>query len=351
MRTLLFIGMAIPCVLARANEAQPDVKLYGVLDVGVEYINNAGDKGGAIIRMQSGGMSTSHVGLRGSEPLGGGMRAFMQLENGFLADTGRAADPRSLFNRQANVGIAWAGGSVLLGRSDSTPGDFLSDDPFGNNYTWSGVSTHLRGGRRDGTLGRVSNLVKYEGRFGAYRLGASYGFGEVAGKPAADAKYASALDYRQAGWGWTLIYDRENSDVLFPGYSRAGNLGLSGSALLGRSKVSAGYRRHLKHGIGRADLRSDFLWLGLALPLAGANTLSFGFYHVDMRNVPDNGGENPRLFAARLRHAMSARTDLYATAGYAWIGNGQPVGVGNNARLYAENGAQVGINLGMRHKF
>lgn len=359
MRNVFFSGLALPCAVflsmlaAPAAAASPQgVTLYGRIDLGVEYINNAGPDGGAILRMSPSGTSTSRIGLRAEEDLGGGNKAFVQLESGFRPDTGGMADPHSIFNRQANVGIQGAYGRLLVGRSDSTTGDFMLNDALANNYSWSGVSTHLRGGRRDGTLGRISNLVKYEGNAGRYKFGASYGLGEVAGQASARAKYAAALDYRNDGFGWTLTYDRENSDTLEQGYSRAGNVSLSGVLPVGKVKTYAGYRRHVKHGIGdRPDRRSDFVWLGLALPLDGRNTLSFGYYHVDVRNAARGRSGDPNLLAMRLTHTMSARTELYATAAYAWIPSGDAIGIGNSSRLYAENGKQAGLNIGMLHRF
>ncbi|WP_169801843.1 porin [Herbaspirillum chlorophenolicum] len=359
MRNTLFLGVALPCAAffsmpapAAAAPVSQGVTLYGLIDVGMEYINNAGPRGGAILRMHSGGRSTSHIGMRTEEDLGGGNKAFVHLETGFHPDTGGLAVPASFFNRQANVGIEGAYGRLLVGRSESTTGDFFLNDALANNYSWSGVSTHLRGGRRDGTLGRISNLIKYQGSAGRYKFGASYGLGEVAGQVSAGAKYSAALDYRNDGFGWTLTYDRDNSDTLEPGYSRAGNVSLSGVLPIGKVKTYAGYRRHVKHGIGdRPDRRSDFVWLGLAMPLSERNALAFGYYHVDVRNAAMGLSGNPNLLAMRLTHTMSARTDLYTTLAYAWVPCGDPIGVGNSPQLYAENGRQTGLNVGMRHRF
>jgi predicted porin len=57
-------------------------------------------------RVISGGMNTSRWGLRGSEDLGGGLKAVFNLEGGILMDTG--AQDGALFKRQANVGLEGA---------------------------------------------------------------------------------------------------------------------------------------------------------------------------------------------------------------------------------------------------
>lgn len=96
------IAMAVlpPAATVRA---QSSVTLYGLVDVGVEYASHASATGGSVKRLTSGGQNTSRWGLRGSEDLGGGLKALFQLESGIVIDTG--ANDSQLFRRQANVGL------------------------------------------------------------------------------------------------------------------------------------------------------------------------------------------------------------------------------------------------------
>lgn len=66
-------SLAAPCAFAQSS-----VTLYGVLDEGLDYTNNAGH--GAVWEMASGYAQGSRWGLKGSEDLGGGMKAVFQLE-------------------------------------------------------------------------------------------------------------------------------------------------------------------------------------------------------------------------------------------------------------------------------
>ncbi|MFX7140466.1 porin, partial [Acinetobacter baumannii] len=68
--------------------AQSSVTLYGVADVGIEYLSNVPSPSGGsnLVRMSSGNMSTSRWGLRGTEDLGGGLKALFELESGFTLD-------------------------------------------------------------------------------------------------------------------------------------------------------------------------------------------------------------------------------------------------------------------------
>ena len=67
--------------------AQSSVTLYGVIDEGLNYTNNVGT--GHVYEMASGYAQGSRWGLKGSEDLGGGMKAIFQLENGFDVNSGR----------------------------------------------------------------------------------------------------------------------------------------------------------------------------------------------------------------------------------------------------------------------
>lgn len=345
---LMFSGVTS----AQGASSGGSATIYGVIDVGMEYFNNAGRRGGSLLRLQSGGASTSRIGFKGVEDLGGGMQSFFQLEGGFLADSGDRSDPHSFFNRQANVGLAGSYGKVLIGRSESTTGDFSINDPLSNHYSWSGASTHMRGDRKDGILGRISNVVKYEGKFGAYRLGGSYGLGESAGSHASNARYSAGVQYLGGSVTGVLTFDRQNSKLAFPGYDQASNIQVSGSYAQALAKFFAGYRRYARHALTASkDVRSDFVWIGASYLMWPATTVSGAVYHVDLRNDPKGNNGTPTMYAVRLSYAMSAHTTFYATGAYAAASNSQPVGVSNAVNSYSESGAQAGINIGATHRF
>jgi predicted porin len=110
---LAIAAMALFAAAGSAS-AQSNVQVYGLLDVGMETANNQTPTGGSMTRVISGGMNTSRWGLRGSEDLGGGLKAVFNLEGGILMDTG--AQDGALFKRQANVGLEGAYGRVVIGR-------------------------------------------------------------------------------------------------------------------------------------------------------------------------------------------------------------------------------------------
>jgi predicted porin len=102
-------------LLAGAAGAQSSVTLYGVVDVvlsrgtgSLTSLNSMGNPGG-------GGLMGSRLGVRGSEELGGGLKANFVLEHGFTPDTGAQASPL-FWNRQVYVGLSGSLGEFQAGR-------------------------------------------------------------------------------------------------------------------------------------------------------------------------------------------------------------------------------------------
>jgi general bacterial porin, GBP family len=105
--------------------AQSSVTLYGLLDAGLQYTNNAGH--GSLFRQTSGNINGSRYGLRGTEDLGGGMSAIFVLEGGVTLNNGRSAQDGRLFGRQAYVGLGSKDyGTASLGRQYDALTDTLS---------------------------------------------------------------------------------------------------------------------------------------------------------------------------------------------------------------------------------
>ena len=116
------IASSMPLVAAAQN-----VSMYGQIDAGI--INTDTDLGAKTTSGSNSVLSTSVMGFRGSEDLGGGLKAEFQLEgavnytNGNVGatfatngDTATAA----LFSREAWVGISGGFGSLRIGRTDVT---------------------------------------------------------------------------------------------------------------------------------------------------------------------------------------------------------------------------------------
>lgn len=115
-KTRLALALA-SCMVAGSAMAQSSVTVSGLVDAYVGSMKNSGDTGSKAT-VGSGGMTTSWIGFKGIEDLGGGLRAEFALTSFFQADTGAYGrfGGDNLFSRDANVGLAGDFGRVSLGR-------------------------------------------------------------------------------------------------------------------------------------------------------------------------------------------------------------------------------------------
>jgi len=112
------VAVAVAAALAASSSAVfaqtsgTQVTLYGVVDANVQVLDGAS----TVTRVQSGGLQGSRFGLRGTEDLGGGLRAFFTLESGINLDEGTNGQG-AFWGRQAFVGLGTPYGQVSLAAS------------------------------------------------------------------------------------------------------------------------------------------------------------------------------------------------------------------------------------------
>lgn len=96
--------------------AQDRVTLYGVIDQGIHFQNNAGP--GKKVSFDSlAGIVGSRWGVTGEENLGGGIKAIFALESGISLGNGQFGQGGTEFGRQAFVGFSSKEyGQFTLGR-------------------------------------------------------------------------------------------------------------------------------------------------------------------------------------------------------------------------------------------
>ena len=140
--------------LSGAAMAQSSVTLYGVADAGVGKVeygapngNDANDKT-QFISGSTMNNGTSRLGVRGTEDLGGGLKAGFQFESQLDLDNGAAAS--NFWARQANVWLGGNWGTVKLGRqftpSYLTAGTFeltgqANYSVLANTYNYGGIGS------------------------------------------------------------------------------------------------------------------------------------------------------------------------------------------------------------------
>jgi predicted porin len=116
----LAAAIALGFGLASAAQAQSAVSIYGLMDMSAGQFQNAGTE--KVWRADSGNMTTSFIGFKGTEDLGGGLKARFQIEHFLRADLGAAGrfNGDAFWARNAFVGLQGAFGATSLGRN-TTP--------------------------------------------------------------------------------------------------------------------------------------------------------------------------------------------------------------------------------------
>ncbi len=177
--------IALAALAATGAFAQSTVQLDGVFDAGWQSINYKGANN-TVNGVAGNGSSTSQFNLRGSEDLGGGLKAEFRLETDFntvsnLANQGVAASinagngtapqttavnsingSNSTFgNGEIRVGVAGGFGRVDFGAVNyNTLGTFLTGQPFGTAIG-SGFRTMYINDAQATSQVRAENAVKY----------------------------------------------------------------------------------------------------------------------------------------------------------------------------------------------
>jgi predicted porin len=338
--------------LGTSAHAQTSVQVYGLIDAGVEYVNHANAAGDSVVKVVSGGKNTSRWGFRGSEDLGGGLKAVFGLEGGILLDTG-AADG-ALFKRQAFVGLDGKFGRAVIGRSFTTVYDFvIKYDPMGfaPNYSWatSGAAT---GPSKYGMTTAFDNLIKYSGTTGEFSYGATIGLGEQAGSAADARKYAVAGAWNHGGLGLMAAYEQVNGTTVVATGNRdeARVFHLGANYKAGNFQYFAAMRGY-KQEQGRAnaaDVRADTYWGGI-VDTIGKVTLTGAVYHVNVKNVAAGTDADPTMLVLRGMYALSKRTDLYLSAAHVKGKHDQLVGLSRDDAGFGTS--QTGVTAGIQHRF
>jgi predicted porin len=107
--------------LASSAQAQSSsVQLYGLMDMSAGQFQTAGAQ--KVWRADSGNMTTSFLGFKGAEDLGGGLKAVFKIEHFLRADSGSAGrfNGDAFWARNAYVGLQGEFGTTTLGRN-TTP--------------------------------------------------------------------------------------------------------------------------------------------------------------------------------------------------------------------------------------
>jgi predicted porin len=335
------LALAVLGAFAGAASAQSSVTLYGKIDLGGVYDSGAvpgtNPAGAKSVRISSGVAGGSRLGFRGSEDLGGGLRANFVAETGFCADsaaTGGFCTGGGVFmGRQAWVNLSGGFGTIQLGRQ-YTPGflNLTTVDPFGTGYAGNA------GNLIDSAGLRWNNSVMYSTpAMGGLSVMAGAAAGEQRGNWKAGRQEGFSVSYGAGPVYAGAAYNRVESGTTAPNKT---TFNLGGTMAFGAIKGHALYSRSKQGSVLSAD---DWL-LGATFSMGQGSILASYIRHND--KLATNRDANQ--LAAGYVYALSKRTSLYGAAARIKNKNGAAFTVGNAT----ETGTgKQSLNLGITHNF
>jgi predicted porin len=393
------LALAVLGSFAAAAQAQTSVTIYGVVDMGVFYQNKAGAGNNSLFSVNSGELSGSRLGFKGSEDLGGGLKANFQLEMGFTANNGAGAQQdqgsNTLFGRTSTVGLSGNFGSINIGRQ--TDFAYSGTDGGINSFSHAGYVTNFStvDGNKQARLqgDRTNNSIRYDMPvIGGLNGGVMLGLGQQAGGGSAGQVYAAGLkydngplafggDYYQSKEGTTPA-DRNliNAPAVVPTSVANGGANVGATAtktftlgasydfgfgklygnwsrvkMLPLAPVGAGAIQTFNSGtFGQtsANNKLDLFELGYNHNLTASLKLLTGLAHTNVSFI--NGAPQGRLNQAFIGtdYFMSKRTDLYAVATYVRTSDvANPLAISGTAQNPSVGGSAYGMGVGIRHTF
>ncbi|MGF6598969.1 putative porin [Paraburkholderia sp. GAS448] len=187
------LALAALGAFAGVAHAQSSVTLYGIIDEGFNLNTNSGGK--HLYNLSSGVLQGSRFGLRGTEDLGGGLKAIFVLENGFDVNNGKLGQGGLLFGRQAYVGLSSQFGTVTLGRQYDSVVDYVG--PLEAGDQWGGyIAAHPDDLDNFNNAFRTNNTVKYtSANYNGLTFGGTYSFGGQAGNFSANQIWSLGVGY------------------------------------------------------------------------------------------------------------------------------------------------------------
>jgi predicted porin len=308
------IAVAALSAMSGAVFAQSSVTLYGALDVSVAYGKNvSGSKSATYVNDSA--IQSSLWGLKGTEDLGGGLKANFNLQGDVAMDTGAANT--EFFRREANVSLVSADmGELRIGRTlspayvNSQGGVILP----GNSI---GVSSAVALGYSQDIFTKNA-VTYYSPSMAGVKATVQYGMGERAdGTKSANAnrKAAASVVYTDGG-----LRAGVGAEEVLGNDAKTTRRYYNANAQYALGDLKFGGGLYWVHKGASSGSTVDATYVAQGVPSSHGFMLSAG-YQVDQGLIVgatyvDNSLDSSLLnFTAR--QALSKRTVLYAIAALA----------------------------------
>jgi predicted porin len=347
--------------------AAQSVQVFGIVDVGVLTQSNSA-AGGSQTQMATSGLRQSVWGIKGTEDLGNGSKAFFNLEshfdtnNGAIHGTGDAPGAGTiLFRRQANVGLTGDWGTIILGRQygpallahlGTEPRAFK--EQFSNLYAWAYgqlfSTVGAVGGNRN-TNNDVgiffNNAIQYRNTVGPVTFGVLYSLGGVPGSTQKNSIYALGASYSGPV---VLSFSYEAMKDQGTGETTVKHTGVGAALPVGdfTFKINGlDAKNNDKNGVEMSDVRG--LGAGVDWKWAANNSATLAYYN---NKDKINSSDETNNIVISNDYSFSKRTTLYTQLAYVDAKAGATLQTSIVAAgVPKQNAKTTLINVGINHTF
>lgn len=298
------------------------VTLFGILDASMTNVNkNAA--GASFTGMTTSNVASSQFGMRGSENLGGGLRAIFELtadldtNNGtFDLTAGNSMNSGALFRRASYVGLAGDFGQVTLGRRLNP---FILGAAGDQVHAGNSTSTARTAAMGFADFWTKNALTYVSPNMGGLTVHAQYGFSNAAGRSGDGTMMSLVGVYGQGPLSLTAGYEK-----LDGGLTAAEVAATSGiSTVVAAPVVGKKEAQYItgRYAMGPVTIGAGFYQVKGAIAAGSATTSSrdgstvtvgYTFSKQASASVSYADYEGTKVGTIQGRYILSPRTSLYA---------------------------------------
>ena len=357
------LALAAMGAFVGAAQAQSSVTVYGILDMGITSYKTKTSANLETTTTGSGlnqALSTSRLGFRGVEDLGGGLTVGFQLEGNVAANPGTTGSNNATafnFGRHQFVTLtSKTAGGVLIGKTDSLVKQIFDsyDAGFSNNVTgaYDGMGTSLTeitgsnviGNRRDSTV-RYTTPSFSGATVTAGILKSSVKATNASGVTTTDTEdesgYELAGRYAQGAISAGLAYRNAKSKVLATSDATTTSTAAGASYNFGPAIAFAQYFDQAnKNNLAGNQTKEKAMAFGVRVPVTKVATV-FASYTGGDKTSTTNVKTKFDGMQAGATYSLSKRSDLYALYGQSKL----------KADGSANNATASGMAVGIKHTF
>lgn len=332
--------------------AQSSVSLYGVVDASLESVKGSDT---TVSRVSSDNLATSRLGFKGTEDLGGGLKAKFVLETDLKSDTGAQGNSARFFERAAWAGLAGGFGELRLGRIDSSIGLLAGNTSLlgAQGYDDLRIADTFASNK----YRRLDNAVTYLLPTLVKGLSAQVQYSTAAGTSSTAGAEAYGVDTGKT-WGFNVAYAADGI-VAGLGYvngktNAAGSTKDTGALVYAGydfsvAKLTGYYNMDKGTAVGEDEIRR-LVGVRLDVPVSKEFAVQASVAKVKNTTLTTRGDDdNATIVALKGVYSLSKRTAVYGL--FTNVNNSDAANLGVASYANTAGNTARGLAVGVSHQF